>query len=429
MKKESIYKVIIAFLFLALVIISVYTFSLQEKQNPVFYYVPPERSFIYSSEEFSEFGFEEYIKEKITTEKEKLINDRRSFIYVNLKEMKLTLYEEGVINESFEVKAKGKVGSFWETPPGVYFVGEKLAIHFSTIAEVWMPYGIQFYGNFFIHGWPFDRAGRALSSGSSGGCVRLQTVDAKVVYQFAERGMPVLIFEEKLIPPLPALVGDKEINPFIDIESESLLVADLDTGEMILTKDIESEIYAGPISLGMMALTGSEMVSLGRRITARDWMISGIGENIIVPGRSYQGHQLISAMISQSSQEAALVFSRFLTPDAFVDAMNIKAQSIGMSGTRFVDVTGRSKENRTTLIDSAKMLRYIHQYRGFIIQNDAVIKGPGEGGTGSYFAIYKMKKADGVNRNIIISFANSSNPKEDLENILLWLDDNIGLKK
>ncbi len=426
MKKEILYKIIILFLFIFLAVVSVKFFYPQE---PVFYYVPPERSFIYSSDEFSEFGFEEYIKEKITTERENLISSKRSFIYLDLKQMEITLYEEGSSFEVFEVKGKGKIGSYWETAPGVYFVGDKLATHFSTIANVWMPYATQFYGNFFIHGWPFDRAGRPLPLGSSGGCIRLQTADAIIVYQFAERGMPVLIFEEKLIPPLPALVNNSDIDAFIDIKSEGLLVADINTGETLLGKDVESEIYAGPLSLGMMALTGSEMVTLGRRITARYWMFEGIGENIIIPGRSYQGHQLIDVMISKSSQEAALTFSRFLTPEAFLGAMNVKAQSIGMNNTNFVDVIGRSSDNRTTLYDIAKMMRYIHQYRGFIVEGGKEIKGPGEGETESLFTVYKMKKEGDVDRNIIIAIANSPDLKSDLENIFLWLEKNIGLKK
>lgn len=407
----------------------------------VYYYVPPERSFIYSWEEIAEFGIEEYVRERIIIERTKLIQKKKNFINLDLKDMKLTLYKEGKEFEIFPVQSKGRVGSWWETAPGVYFAGDKLVNHFSTIAGVWMPYAVQFYGNFFIHGWPYYSDGRLLPPGPSGGCVRLNTKDAALLFEFAERGMPVLVFDKKTVPPLPALrLLDEEIFP-PEIKGQASLVADLDTGEILLSKEMDSEIYAGPAVGGMMALTASEVVNLERRIIARAWMIEGIKEGIVIPERSYRAYDLLYPLMGQSSKEAALVLSRFLTPEYFVTLMNVKAKAIGMKNTGFVDVTGESKENITTLYDVARMARYINDYRSFIFEISkrnyhftekenpiGILAGPGENEKESIFTVWEMKTLDGVSRIIFIGLANSLGAKEDLENILLWLDNSFGLK-
>ena len=427
------YKIISVFFIFAFLAVSTIAFlfwlEIQRFEPDVYYYVPAEKSFIYGQEEIAEFGFEEYIQERITTERAKLIEKKKSFIDLDLKKMQLTLYEEGKEFKKFPIIGKGKEGSWWETPPGAYFVGEKAVDHFSSVARAWMPYAVQFYGNFFIHGWPYYPGGRLLPAGPSGGCVRLNTSDSAVVFKFAERGMPVLVFEEKVSPSLPALIPTVKKILLPDLKAENFLIADLETGEILLNKEMESEIYAGSAVAGMMALTSSEIVNLERRIVARDWMIvEGSGEKIIVPGRSYQGQDLLSPLLSRFSKEAALVLSRFYTPEFFVAAMNVKAKAIGMHNTGFADITGVSKENTTTLYDVARMMRYIKEYRGFIFDVSRELRGPGENEKESIFAVFKMNTADDISRNIFVGIANSEDVEKDLENIAFWLNNNFGLK-
>ncbi len=424
-------KLFIILLFLAFVSVSIVAFlfwsEIREFEPDVYYYVPADRSFIYSSEEVKSFGFEEYIIDKITFEREKLIRDGRSFIDVDLEKMIITLYENGSILEILDIQSKGREGSWWETPPGVYFVGDKVAKHFSSIAGAWMPYAVQFYGNFFIHGWPYDNLGRALSPGPSGGCIRLKTEDAVVLFAFSERGMPVLVFEEKEIYSLPALLSKETVMYFTD--SEAVIVADLDTGEIVIGKNISSQVYAGPLVGGMLSLTSSEIVNLERRITARSWMFEEISERLIVHGRSYRGYDLISLILLRSSKEAALVMSRFFTEEYFVAAMNAKARAIGMDKTVFRDVTARSDMNLTTLLDTAKMMRYIHQYRGFIYEISRLWKGVGSEGKESVFTVFKMNSSDNISRSIFIALIDTDSAEKEINDILSLLSKSFGLEK
>jgi len=434
------HKIVFVLLFVVSLVLSGIVFFLWQKIKnfePIVYYnVPAEKSFIYSQKEFI-FGLENYLKEAVKKEMAKLKNEKKDFIYVNLKEMNLTLYKGGEAVKSFPVKGKGAAWFWGETPAGVYYAGYKSRLHFSSVARVWMPYAIQFFGNYFIHGVPYDRKGRLLTSTVSGGCIRLNTQDAAEVFNFIEEGMPILVFEEKNTSPLLSLKQNSEELSLSEIQDQFLLVADLDTGEIILNKEGNSEFYGGSATNIMLALTASESVNLEKRVFARKWMFEKVEEGIIVSGKSYRGYDLLQPLLSRSSKEAALVLSRFRNPENFVSLMNDKAKGIGMENTFFADVTGESKENKTTLYDVAKMMRYIKDYKKFILDIAKQITGPGEDGKKSTFVVFKMKhlkpqKETNENddiRTIFIGIANSPDIENDLKKVLEWLDGNFCLTK
>ena len=71
-------------------------------------------------------------------------------VIADLDRMTVTLYEDNVASSTFPILSKGKPGTPWETPPGAYAIQTKEPQHFSTIASVWLPWSMQFYGNFFV---------------------------------------------------------------------------------------------------------------------------------------------------------------------------------------------------------------------------------------------------------------------------------------
>jgi hypothetical protein len=66
----------------------------------------------------------------------------------------------------------------------------------SSKVDVLMPYSLQFYEDFFVHGIPYYPNGVRVTSAFSGGCLRLEDVDAKVVYDFSKRGMMIILIDE-----------------------------------------------------------------------------------------------------------------------------------------------------------------------------------------------------------------------------------------
>jgi lipoprotein-anchoring transpeptidase ErfK/SrfK len=418
------YKFISVILAVALIFLSGAFFlfwkEVQNTSYDVYYRVPENKSFVYGSIT-EQYGFEDYIEEKIEREKSNLISEKRSFIDVDLEEMEISLYEEGEKIKIFPAVSKGREGSWWETPPGFYFVGDTIATHFSSVAQVWMPYAVQFYGNFFIHGWPYDHMGRGLPAGPSGGCIRMNTADAKQVFLFAERGMPVLVFNKKETPFLPAITIPDEDYEFSErVSAENFMIADIETGEIILNKDKNSEINGEPLVRPMLAVVFSETVNLERRITAKSWMIEGVNDGVIFPNRSYTGSQLLEKTLTTSSKEPLLVLTRFLTPDYFKEIVNAKAESIGMENTFFSDIFSFSEENITTPVDVAKAMRYIYQYRGFVFDRSSTFKGTVGSGKESLFTVLKIEK-EGRERAILFVIAESDDVDSDFQKMKSWL--------
>ncbi|MBA1145658.1 D-alanyl-D-alanine endopeptidase [Ectothiorhodospiraceae bacterium WFHF3C12] len=81
-------------------------------------------------------------------------------------------------------------------------------------------------------------------------------------------------------------------------------------------------------------------------------------------GSQLKRGDLIRIALMSSENRAAYVLSRDYPGgrEAFVDAMNAKARSLGMNDTRFVDSSGLSPENRSTASDLLKMVRAAFGY-------------------------------------------------------------------
>ena len=114
------------------------------------------------------------------------------FIDIDLGKMKLTMWENGSVVDEFPVAGKGNP-AISPTRKGFFTVKLKKDNHFSRIYHVWMPWSINYSGDFFIHGWPYWPNGVMLTSKYSGGCIRLNTDNAKRVYDFTEIGTTILI--------------------------------------------------------------------------------------------------------------------------------------------------------------------------------------------------------------------------------------------
>ncbi|MEN9341836.1 MAG: hypothetical protein RIQ54_92, partial [Candidatus Parcubacteria bacterium] len=128
--------------------------------------------------------------------KKELQDQKTNFIEANLSTMRVTVYRNGEPTKTVPIISKGKPGSWWETPAGIYKIETKEKSHFSTFGHVYQPWSMLFQGNFFIHGWPTYEDGTEVPVGYSGGCIRLSTADAKEIYDQASIGMPIIVFAD-----------------------------------------------------------------------------------------------------------------------------------------------------------------------------------------------------------------------------------------
>lgn len=291
-------------------------------------------------------------------------------IVADLASMRLFLYEEGSPVNSFPILSKGRPGTPWETPVGRYTIQAMELKHFSTIGGTWMPYSMQFYGNFFIHGWPTYINGEDVSVGYSGGCIRLATNDARQVYDFSSRGVTVFVQSTESRSSFATssryyLRGTG--NP-PQISANSFIVGDIDTGEVLWGKGENVESNPRGLTLLMSSLTALETVNQYKLVRMSELLMGSgvlrkyaIGAADEVPSGS-----LVYPLIFDGSDTAAKVFAREHGEKQFLKYMNEKSAAIGMESTRYGGPLS-TNESTTTVRDLMLLLQYINNYKHYLI--------------------------------------------------------------
>jgi serine-type D-Ala-D-Ala endopeptidase (penicillin-binding protein 7) len=289
-------------------------------------------------------------------------------VKVDLGAMKLFLYENGNLAKEFEVLGKGKIGSYWETPGGEYKVLLKKTNHFSSTGKVWLPYSMQFFGNYFIHGWPYYPDGTPVPQGFSGGCIRLSVEDAKEMYGWVEVGTPIYIHigdNQTLASGGKYYDGGAKVD--FNIDASSYLVGDIDTGEIILGKNIDQKL---PISSLTKLVTGMVELGIVNQQNNANIIPSAIGQNRstkLFVGQKILVANLVYPLVLESDNAAAEVIASQIGRSYFISQMNEHARSLGLLSTTFVDPSGVSEENVSTARDIFKLGINIREYKSFLL--------------------------------------------------------------
>lgn len=306
-------------------------------------------------------------KQKFLSQKAEYNSKKESFVEINLRTMRLALYENGDQIKEMNIFSKGKEGSWWETPTGNYKILGKEINHFSSIGKVWMPYSVQFYGNYFIHGATYYDDGTPVSANYSGGCVRLSNEDAKIVFDFAKKNMPVLVLEDEKTEHF-GLLKPKIKNAVLPvISAKSFLISDLSSGDIILEKNADEKMPIASLAKFMTAIIAHELVYLGRSVKITPQTLASVYQIFqIEVGEYYTGFDLLYPLLMQSSNDAAKALASFLGEQNFVRNMNAKTASLAMNDTHFDDVSGISAGNISTVRDISKLLQYIYYKRRFL---------------------------------------------------------------
>ncbi len=399
-------------------------------------------------------------EQKFFDEKEKYEAGRENFIEINLRSMQLTLYESGAPIKNIQVLTKGRDGGWWETPTGTYTVLSKELNHFSSIGYVWMPYSVQFFGNFFIHGWPHYDDGTPVPQSYSGGCVRVSNEDARAIFDFATKNMPVVVLEDH------ATISPSWLQPRITnvvlppISANAFLITDLSSGETIVEKNADSKLPIASLVKLMTGVTAHELVYLGRPIRISKPITSvNPGAFHANTGEYYTGFELLYPLLMQSSNDTADILASIMGIETFVRNMNTKALSIGMRDTHFADASGISAQNISTANDVVKLIYYIYHKRRFLfdISRGEVFEYAGIAKIGDTLDIPKLKnfnefakepdligmkngetsaagqtiatvwnlKTAQGNTPVAIIILNSQNRVKDMDNLLRWLKNNF----
>jgi hypothetical protein len=296
------------------------------------------------------------------------IPEEGKFIAADLDKMKLYLYEDAEFVEEYPILSKGKPGSFWETPSGNYKILDKLSRHFSSVGEVYMPWSMQFYGNFFIHGWPYYPDGTPVPPGYSGGCIRLGTEDAKAVFEFAQKGTPIYVHESTLAATSTAKALSLKNVPAPEVSAKAYIVADVNTGEVFLEKN-KTDIYPiASLTKLMTAIVANEAIMFDRKITITDEALESYGDSgNLRKDEVITAHDLLYPLLMESSNDAAKALALYYGENGFVSLMNKKAEAIGMKNTHFSDSSGIDDNNTSNVHDLYLLAQYVKNKKSFIL--------------------------------------------------------------
>lgn len=146
------------------------------------------------------------------------------------------------------------------------------------------------------------------------------------------------------------------------VSAESYLVADADTGEIILEKNPDEAFPMASVTKLMTAIVAKENMELHHLAVVNDSSYNtygaqgglGRGEKILVADLFYP-------LLIESSNDAAEVLANDFGRIEFVTLLNQKAEALGMTSTVYDDPSGLSPNNVSTAHDLTKLGLYVRK--------------------------------------------------------------------
>ena len=286
------------------------------------------------------------------------------FIAADLVHMELYLYQDGVTVAEYPILTKGKPGTPYETPSGGYTVLTKEKDHYNAGEQVHMPYSMEFYGNYFIHGWPTYNDGTPVASTYSGGCIRLNTDDAAQVYAFAEKGTSVFVFDTGAATSAPPLVTSTNSLPAIS--ASAYLVADVDTGDIYAEQNGQEQVPIASVTKLMTALVANETIMFDHKVTVPRGDLQDIKVATDTEPETFLVGDLLYPLLMESNNNIADVVAQYYGTGGFVSWMNSQAKALGMTSTTFADPSGVSPNDTSTPEDLYRLAVYLANKKSFV---------------------------------------------------------------
>lgn len=232
----------------------------------------------------------------------------------------------------------------------------------------------------------------------------------------------------------------------------SFLVADIDTGEIIIEKNPDMVLPIASISKIIASLVSKDVLDqhepivVSRSSIATYGTMGGLvaGEKILVTDLEYP-------LLMESSNDAAEVLADAYGRDNFVGKMNEKVKELGMPKTSFGDPSGLSAKNVSTASDLFTLAKYITKdrpeiwdvtrVRGYSIlghswvnNNTLSRKTSFIGGKNGYteeanrttLSVFYLPIEKKYKRRIAVVVLKSADRNADVDMLIRFLDNNVG---
>jgi D-alanyl-D-alanine endopeptidase (penicillin-binding protein 7) len=146
----------------------------------------------------------------------------------------------------------------------------------------------------------------------------------------------------------------------LDLKSSVAFVIDQDTDQVLLSKNSSAVLPIASITKLMTALVVVEAgLPLEERLTIDSADVVGANRSRLAVGTQMSRGDLLHLALMSSENRAAHALGRNYPGglDAFVAAMNSKAQALGMRDTRYVEPTGLSSDNQSSAVDLSMLVK------------------------------------------------------------------------
>ena len=243
-----------------------------------------------------------------------------NYLVIRLDTMNVILRNGTTTLATLPILTTGKPGSYYETIGGSYSNDYKVPLHFSSIGHVYMPHSVHIFGNYFIHGIPYYPNGEKVSSTYSGGCIRLSDENAKTVYDFIENGTPIIVTKN----------------------SEFAFKETATTTSTLLSQEV-TNLMVATISLETLTQDNSIIDTDNTTETTR--------------------RKILTRLITEGDTSVSVRYAESVGTKEFVERMNKKAESLGLTNTNFNDATSSVL---TTEEDYKRFMDYIVTYKSYL---------------------------------------------------------------
>lgn len=171
----------------------------------------------------------------------------------------------------------------------------------------------------------------------------------------------------KVVPPI-------SFEPYVfppSISAEAAIIVDPMSGKILWEKNRDTQRPIASLTKLMTVATVLDTIpDLSQEVTiSHEDLTPQVGSWLRVSeGETVTLNDLLSATLVGSMNNAARAFVRGagLSEEDCITKMNTKAQSLGMTNTTFVDVTGLNPDNVSTPTDLVRMVAHVFTYEGIL---------------------------------------------------------------
>ncbi|MFH1188880.1 MAG: serine hydrolase [bacterium] len=184
-------------------------------------------------------------------------------------------------------------------------------------------------------------------------------------FEVAQEGIP----EKEPVLTEPNLVAPSASIPTPDVAFKGSAAGAIRiSGERLFAWEIDKRWPAASLTKLLTAVVAFESLKKDDLILFTDDIIATEGESGgFIPGEVFTLNDSVGAMLVVSSNDAGEAIASNYGRDRFITKMNQWAKEIGMENSVFVDPTGLSIHNRTTIQDIERLVQYIYQNHSDIL--------------------------------------------------------------